>query len=270
MRRPADGVPPTGERCIRTGKRTTVITRKRAILAATVTFGFVAIAAATIAFRNLGSWLVVSDPLPPSLDIIFTFGGDPERYEHSKELARRYTRAFWIISTGKIPVFDTLTMGEIVRRSVAYEGFDTLRVLVDDTCSSTGAELNLLASLLSPVLESAENSNAPHPDLSDTTAASAYDRFGLWLSRTNRDTLHVGLVSAHYHTRRIKMLANRWLKNDRIVFHILPVPYGEDTNRSYCQRHWWRYDTDASFVFSEIIKLAYYFTVRDRMHAGRQ
>jgi hypothetical protein len=38
------------------------------------------------AFVNLGNWLLISDPEPKTIDLIFTFAGEPLRFDRSTEL----------------------------------------------------------------------------------------------------------------------------------------------------------------------------------------
>jgi hypothetical protein len=223
-----------------------------------------------VVFRNLGPWLVVCDPLPESLDLIFTFGGDPERYELSKTFFRRYPEAFWIISVGRFSVFDTLTLGQVVARNAAFEGLDTTRILVDDTCSSTGAEINVLIALLHRALRLPAAAQPDSTVQTDAAHLSQQQRFDAWFSRHRRDTLDIGLVSHHYHTRRIDMVAHRAMKHEPVRLHVFAEPYADDIRARVRKRRWWRHDSDATFVFSELVKLAYYFTVREKLHAARR
>ena len=75
------------------------------------------------AYRNLGLWLVVSDPLPQSLDAIFTFAGDNDRIPYSKQLCKRYPKALWIVSYPS----------KNLRDSLSAQGFDTSRIVMVDT-----------------------------------------------------------------------------------------------------------------------------------------
>ena len=55
--------------------------RRRKNVAATLA------ATAIFTCRNLGTWLVVSGPLPQNADLLFCFAGEPERVEHTIGLA---------------------------------------------------------------------------------------------------------------------------------------------------------------------------------------
>ncbi|MBD3392792.1 MAG: hypothetical protein GF418_11875 [Chitinivibrionales bacterium] len=252
--------------------------RRRIITASIAAAAILAVMLGIFAFRRAGPWLVVTDPLPASLDIILTLGGEKERYDYAKVLARRYPDAFWIISVGWFPAFDTITLGHIVRRSVVYDGFDTARVLVDDTCTSTGAEIKLLRALLE-YRKSAGSAQEPaggarHAD-GDThgavdsagnavhAAVPREERMRRWLAGHAGDTsIDVGITTSHYHTRRVKLIAQTAIQDPRIRFHMLPVPYTDDTHRYFREKRWWRHETDASFVVSELVKMLYYGTLR--------
>ena len=216
---------------------------------------------AAICVRNLGPWLIIKDAAPQSVDMLFSFGGEVERYTHSKDLFKKYPESFWIISIGKFPVFDTITLAEIVRRNAELEGLDTSRIIVNDTCRSTGAEIHILANLVDIVLSG--DTLAQGSDSSDWFLNKK--RFARWFLRRNIDTLHIGLVSHHYHTRRIKMLFGRAIKGRPVKYYMLPVPYTDDTYEFFCNRKWWTHESDASFVISEAIKILYYLTLRGKV-----
>jgi hypothetical protein len=224
---------------------------------------FIAIAGGiTIALRNAGSWLVVSDKSPESIDMLFTFGGDIDRYTFSKKIAGAHPEAFWAISVGYIPMFDTLTVAAVVRRNTVMEGFDTARIIVNDTCTSTGAEITVLTDLVSIALGRAVPELSEKASAEDSLWHEEKTRLCRWFSERQADTLDIALVSHPYHMRRIKMLVARNMDLP-IRIHMLPVPLCGCANRFARARKWWRDEEDASFVISELIKIAYYFTVRD-------
>jgi uncharacterized SAM-binding protein YcdF (DUF218 family) len=96
--------------------------------------------AGVFAFRHLGTWLIVSDPLPDRVDVIFCFGGESVRVRYSLELAERYPDAHVIISA-----FNKSRYQNDFR--IARLG--PSRFSFVDTCSNTFAELSFLRQWLS-------------------------------------------------------------------------------------------------------------------------
>jgi uncharacterized SAM-binding protein YcdF (DUF218 family) len=234
-----------------------------------VLFSFVlsAIVLSAAALHEAGPWLVASDPEPDSLDMLFTFGGDLDRYYHSKTIMRRHPDAFWVISVGSFPVFDTLTLATIARRNTALGGFDTSRIIVNDTATSTGAEITILHALIRLAL----GKSAP------VLAVGAPRTDSLWFDQQHvlrsyfaahlpaDSVLDIGLVSHPFHMRRIKLLARAATQGLPVRLHLLPVGHDSDIRAYLRRRRWWRSETHAAFVISEYIKLAYYFTMRGRV-----
>jgi uncharacterized SAM-binding protein YcdF (DUF218 family) len=236
--------------------------RRQLAISVSIISALIVLLVAVCAVRNLGQWLIIRNPLPEKLDLLFTFGGEPRRYDHSKDLFERYPDSFWAISVGYFPVFDTIGLDEIVRRNAAIEGLDTSRIIINDTCRSTGAEIRIFADLVDIALG---KDSATAAD-SSSMWQKEKQRFSRWIqNRSLPDTLHIGLISHHYHTRRIKMLFGRRIKNRPVVFYMLPVPYTDNMHRFFRKRKWWRHESDGSFVISEAIKLIYYFTLRGKV-----
>ena len=82
-----------------------------------------------------GSWLAVADPLPPRINVIFTFGGENVRVSYSRELMRRFPQAHWVISDY------THRYSRLLQR----QGIDMSRVTILDTCRYTISEVKGLA-----------------------------------------------------------------------------------------------------------------------------
>ena len=91
-------------------------------------------ATAWLVFKNLALWLIVSDPVPQSLDALFTFGGENTRVTYSKSLFLKNPHALWVISSDNKKIIQTL----------GKNGLDTTRILLVDTCSSTSSEISFL------------------------------------------------------------------------------------------------------------------------------
>jgi hypothetical protein len=239
---------------------------KHRLLLLSVAFIGALLAAALLAFRNAGVWLAVSNPPPPSVDLLFTFGGDAYRYSFGKKIFKKYPGVFWNISVGYFPVFDTTTLATVARRDAALSGLDTSRIIVNDTCTSTGAEIEVLAALANFAL------HRQKPRLRD--GAGHYDslwyaqtlKFEQWFRDKNIDTLRIALVSYPYHMRRIRMVALRGLKGMPVKLFMLPTPFCACASQRRSGPRWWRNESDATFVISEYIKIAYYFTIRHHVN----
>jgi hypothetical protein len=244
--------------------------RRMAVIAVAAVFLLLAVctAAGISAFRNAARWLIVCDRPPPSLNILLAFGGDAERYLHSRQLLARYPDAFWIISTGYFPVFDTITLVHIISTDLLNAGIDTSRVLVNDTCQSTGGEIDLLRDLAGCALDPMRPLQPPADTLS-LKARLLYRqklRMAEWFRHHPIDSvLNIGLVSHPYHMRRIRLLVKRGLSDTRLRFFYLPMGCTDETIDYSHLRKWWKYETDMSFIIGEYIKMLYYSTIRGRV-----
>jgi uncharacterized SAM-binding protein YcdF (DUF218 family) len=177
-----------------------------------------------LAFRNLAEWLVVSDPLPQSLNAVFTFAGDVHRINYSKELFNRYPQARWLMSYPSRKIVIPL------RR----DGFDTSRIAIVDTCKNTNAEVWFITDWARHV-------------------AATDNRF------SRAQPLRVGFVSSPFHMRRIRMAVLKTPRDESCAYYYLPVPlehYGW-TKSDY--RSWWKNDQLRSAVWLEFKKFTYYF-----------
>ena len=184
--------------------------------------------AGAIIFRNLGVWLCVKDPLPENINVIMTFAGNIDRYDFSKEFVQNHRAAKWVLSVERLPVFDTVSMRFITERNLEIEGFDTSRVFIIDTCTSTFSELTALKWYLKEYEVSKEK------------------------------TINVALISSPYHMYRIKKSAKKYIRQNNIKFFAVPVPDKHGQRVVYYPKEWWRHEDDAAFVVSEIIKIIYY------------
>ncbi len=180
-----------------------------------------ALGAATIAFRNLALWLVVSDAPPASLDAVFTFAGETQRIVYSRELFAKYKSSRWILSypSKRIAV------------RLAKEKLDTSRIVVVDTCKNTSSEALFVTGW----------------------AGRECARF------TFERPLCVGLVSTPFHMRRIQMEISRKFKQGACRFYYLPVPYERYGVTRETYRSWWLYKPLRQAVLLELQKYVYYF-----------
>jgi uncharacterized SAM-binding protein YcdF (DUF218 family) len=183
------------------------------------------IAAIIIAFFNVGSWLLVEDNEPESLDLIFSFSGERVRNTYARELMGKYASAHWLMSDYKNGY------NRILRKS----NFDENRFSFVDTCSNTLAEVSALYDWIG------QNKNT---------------RF----SKNNK--VSIGLISSPYHMRRIKMMVDkRFGKKNVFTFHYLPVPLYRYKWTKEQYRYWWRFSGVSDNVISEIQKIVYFFLV---------
>lgn len=184
-------------------------------------------------FRNLGAWLVVSDPLPSSLDVLFTLGGEDSRFVYSKELYARYPRAIWLISYPSATIV----------RALKTEGFDTSRIAVVDTCQNTRSEIAFLKKWLSLSFSSMRRPGA----LGAATART-----------TSGDSLTIGIISNWYHMRRIKVIVDRQLPKGAYSLYYLPASITTDPYR-YSYKKWWQQKAVRSIVCLEWEKILLYW-----------
>jgi uncharacterized SAM-binding protein YcdF (DUF218 family) len=173
-------------------------------------------------FKNLASWLIVSDPVPQSLDVIFTFGGEDSRTIYSKSLFLKNPHPLWIISSDNKKLAKTL----------GKEGFDTSRIRIVDTCTSTFAEISFLKNQIADFVKTSGNSGIA----------------GLPT---------IGLVSNWYHMRRIKLTASRKIPKELCKLLYFSVPLSKNESSRFLGA-WWKDDNVRSIVCSEWWKILYY------------
>jgi uncharacterized SAM-binding protein YcdF (DUF218 family) len=193
---------------------------------------------AAIVVTNIGDWLVVSDPLPPRLDYVFTFAGQNPRLTYSRELMERYPDAHWILSD----------FHHFYSRILARNGFDMTRVSAVDTASYTLAEVHALSDWLQANTDSLQRL----PVAADTAPGHSFSK------------LSIGLVSSPYHMRRIKFMVNDVFRDRRkdMLFYYLPVPFERFQRTPQDMRAWWRSKSLRTFAGSEIGKLIMYWLFR--------
>jgi uncharacterized SAM-binding protein YcdF (DUF218 family) len=180
------------------------------------------IALGWFAFRNLATWMVVSDPLPQSLDVIFTFAGDNQRLIYSKELFAKYPQARWIISypTKKIAI------------PLKKDGFDTSRIQIVDSCKNTNTEAWFITGWVRHTIQTAG------------------------ISRTK--PLRVGLVSMPYHMKRIHLDVSRRPRDEACVYYYLPVPFEQYGLTKQDFESWWMNAQLRAAILLEFKKYVYY------------
>jgi uncharacterized SAM-binding protein YcdF (DUF218 family) len=218
-----------------------------------------------MAIFQAGPWLVAKSKTPDSLDMIFTFGGDIDRYEYSKSLVNKYPEAFWVVSTGNFPVFDTILLSDIVRRNAVMNGFDDSKFMVNDSCTSTGSEINVLKEILKTESRGIILPLDSNAGKYDSLWHMEKQRMSAWFLKHPADTIDLALVSDAYHTRRIKLWAGLQLKDMPVRIHMMPVPKDTSGPNSVNIKRWWKNEKDASLVINEYIKILYYFTLRGRI-----
>lgn len=177
-----------------------------------VVLGFVAI-------REAGVWLLVKDPLPDKVDIVFTFAGERYRVDYSSELMMKYPNAHWVLSDFKDGYY----------HYIKKKNFDVSRVTVVDTCASTIYEVKSLFGYL-------EGQQNLYPD-----------------------GITVGLVSGPYHMRRIQLMVKSRTRLKDVRFVYLPVPLKSYNTSDEMYKRWWDYSDISSVVFSELPKILYFY-----------
>lgn len=197
-------------------------------MAVAIGAGILAPFLALMAFSRLGQWLVIADPLPPSLDVIFVFAGEAYvRVDYASELAKRYPTARLLVSGRNYK-------GTMARISAA--GIDTTRAEFTDDCRNTWEEIRFLTQWLS------ETANATQND------------------ENNQVTL--GLVSSPYHMRRISLLARRQSLGSHAEAFFLPHSMQPDSTGRRSQ--WWTAPESRVLALTETVKIAHNALVRCR------
>jgi hypothetical protein len=171
-------------------------------------------------FRNLGAWLVVSEPLPQSLDVVFTFGGEDSRVVYTKGILPKYPKALWLLS------YPTKT----IRDSLVNIGLDPSRIEVVDTCANTRSEVGYLKNRLAFLTSSKYRTLSP------------------------KRRLDIGIVSNWYQMRRILVIINRKFPHRVYAFHYLTA----QTEDPVVYRQWWKQKNIRGVVFSEWGKILLY------------
>jgi hypothetical protein len=171
------------------------------------------------AIREAGVWLLVKDPLPEKVDVLFTFAGERHRVDYTSELMLKYPRAHWVLSDFKEGYFNY----------IKKKKFDISRITVVDTCVSTIYEVKSLLGYL-------EEHQSFYPD-----------------------GVTVGLVSGPYHMRRIQLMVKSRSRLNNIRFVYLPVPLKSYNTSDEMYKRWWNYRNISSVVFSELPKILYFY-----------
>lgn len=195
------------------------VPRSRLILAGSVFIVVVGL----LAFRNLALWLVVSNPLPPSLDAIFTFAGDNHRMNYSKELFAKYPTARWLIS------YPSKRIAGPLKR----DGIDTSRVEIVDTCKNTNAEAWFITGWARHSIANDKRFSPDHP-------------------------LRIGLVSTPFHMKRIRMAVTKRPHDKECVYYYLPVPFEMYGWTRDDFKTWWKNDQLRAAIWLEFEKFVYY------------
>lgn len=174
---------------------------------------------AFVAIREAGVWLLVKDPLPDNVDIVFTFAGERHRVDYSSELMMKYLKAHWVLSDFKDGYYNY----------IKKKNFDISRVTVVDTCISTIFEVKSLFGYL-------EDHQNLYPE-----------------------GITVGLVSGPYHMRRIQLMVKSRSRLNNVKFVYLPVPLKSYNTSDEMYKRWWNYRNISSVVFSELPKILYFY-----------
>ncbi|MFP4164356.1 MAG: YdcF family protein [Chitinispirillaceae bacterium] len=209
---------------------------KKKLLTLTGAGCFVAAVSLFVFLLNAGSWLLVSDPLPERLDVVFTFGGENARVRYSKELMKKHLEAHWFLSDYKFGY----------TRLLRKDGYNMKRVSHTDTCSNTLSEV----AVLDYWVRSGEAYRRSRGSEADSVQ---------FIHQSGAASLQVGLVSSPYHMRRIQMMVDRTDLKGRVQFHFLPVPMNRYDYDRDMFRKWWKYKNVRRVVISELQKIVYFW-----------
>lgn len=208
--------------------------------------------AGMLMYRGLGNWLVVDNPVPAHIDVIFTFGGESVRDTYSRELATAHPEAVWVVSTWSAAAKS---------RNLSQSEFDSRKVVIVDTCKSTWSELLYLRSFIGGYRShlatirraQAENDSlrallaelelvSPLSDttISDSATAPAAEPVAAITTPRDSSRLTIALVSSPYHMRRIKVAAVRLLNDRTLDIVYTPVPVSRYPADFTDYKHWWK------------------------------
>jgi hypothetical protein len=192
--------------------------------------------AALFLFLRAGALLVVDDPVPRRLDVIFTFAGENQRVTYSRDLTERFPSAHWVLSD----------FYHLFSHILERDGFAMSRVTFLDTCTNTLSEVHGLRDWIAGHKDSlykSQNAVTNSPAVPQKPA-----------------TLAVGLVSTPFHMRRIRFMMQAVFRDPSIRFYYLPVPLDRYHWTSNDVDFWWQSRTTRSWVKSEVGKLlAFWF-----------
>lgn len=174
---------------------------------------------ASVAIRKAGVWLLVKDPLPDKVDVVFTFAGDRNRVDYSSEFMIKYSDSHWLLSDFKNGYINY----------ISKKGFDLSRVTVVDTCVSTISEVKCLFGYLKE-------------------QQIKYSQ-----------KISVGLVSSPYHMRRIKLMVKSQARMKNVSFSYHPVPMNMYNASKLMYERWWRHKNTSEVVILEYQKILYFY-----------
>ena len=146
----------------------------------------------TCLFRNAAGMLVVADPEPEQLDLLFTFGGHENRGKYSAEVFRNHPQVTWVFSHGS---------KKVVRDRLRDDSLSLRRVVFSNRSSSTVQEVKELREWVKRERET-RNIRKDVP-------------------------LHVGLVTSPYHMKRASLLSSLALNSLNVRLYRLPVPFSD-------------------------------------------
>jgi uncharacterized SAM-binding protein YcdF (DUF218 family) len=187
-------------------------------------------------FLRAGALLVVNDPVPASLDVVFTFAGENPRISYSRKLTNQFPEAHWVLSD----------YHHFFSRILQRDGFSMTRVTFLDTSTNTLSEVNGLKDWI--------NSHR------DSLAASRETALQRTAVVPENKPLRVGLVSNPFHMRRIKLMAQSVFRDTAIHIYYLPVPLDQYHWTPQDVDRWWQSKSIRTWVASETGKLvAFWF-----------
>jgi hypothetical protein len=180
-----------------------------------------AVFAATALATRAGSWLVVEDPVPPRIDVVFTYTGENNRENYSIELVKK-TGAFWVLSGRD---------AKATTQRVAAAGVDTSRFLFTGDCENTWQETTFITRWVNRSLNDGRLAHQNGPAV-------------------------IALVSSPAHMRRIRLGVHKLAAHTQDArFVYLPMPDTMSIVGRRALSSWWRTESARNTVYFEMAKI---------------
>ncbi|MDG5815764.1 ElyC/SanA/YdcF family protein [Chitinispirillales bacterium ANBcel5] len=172
-------------------------------------------------YRDIGNWLIVSDPLPDCADVIFVFTGDFERIDYATILLERYPEGQLVCAKRD---------AERLKRRLGEEATNS-NIRIAEKCQSTIEEVYYLKKFLE------------REALEDGTVLLVSSPY------------HMRRIS--FMVKRVI----RGEMDRRVRFKYVPIEGGSVRNKREKYSEWWKESKITERVGSELLKIVYYFLV---------
>lgn len=182
--------------------------------------GIVAIAILRASLPLLGTWLIVSDPLPERIDMLFTFAGPRMRVDYSRQILSLHPQAHWVLSDPR----------KRFANAFSEWGIDPEECTVIPPCTSTREEMEALFQFI--------------------CRRATGD---------GKAELELGLVSEPFHMRRIKCYATALRRSlcRPVNISCLPIPRERFVEKENPYGRWWMNRRLRRFAQEELFKIPF-------------